>query len=65
MGENPPRFIVREKANNAKELIHEIEKEFDIIKLPKRLKVKFGSYILVGNAESWWCTLFEVYYGEE
>lgn len=32
----------------------EIEKAFDVIELPERLKARYITYMLVEDAETWW-----------
>lgn len=45
---NPTKFQGKDGLDKAKKWLKEIEKAFDIIELPKRLKMKFGTYMIVG-----------------
>lgn len=68
MNAKPPNFCCKEGPDRARaeEWLREIEKAFSIVKVPERLKVTFGTYMLVEDAEAWWSTLFEIKYrGEE
>lgn len=40
-------------------------KAFNIVEVPKRLKVRFGMYMLIEDAEAWWSTLLQIKYGGE
>lgn len=65
MSANPSKFKGKERLDRAEEWLRDVEKTFGIIKLPKRVKVKFGTYIFVGDAEAWWHTLLEIKYSVE
>lgn len=49
------RFNGREGKDKAVSWFIEIEKTFYVIELSEQIKVKCSTYILVDDAESWWC----------
>ncbi|CAN6462677.1 unnamed protein product [Victoria cruziana] len=62
VGANPPKFNGREGEDKAESWLVEIEKTFDIVALPDRLRTKFGTYMLIDDAGSWWRTQLAVRY---
>lgn len=54
MGANPPRFNGKEGEDKTESWLIEIKKAFNIVELSEQLKVRFGTYILVEDVESWW-----------
>lgn len=51
-----PKFNGRDWEDKAHSSLVEIEKAFDVIELLERLKVRYDTYMLVDDAESWWQT---------
>lgn len=52
-----------ERGRESKKVVERNRKVFDFIELPERLKVKYVSYLLIGNAKSKWHTLLVVHHG--
>lgn len=60
-----PQFLSRKDPEKAEEWLEETEKAFEIMKIPDRLWVKFGTYMLIGDIKAWWTLLQIIYGGEE
>lgn len=59
----PMLFSGKEGEDKAESWLVEIEKAFDVIELSKKLKVRYGMYMLVEDVESWWKIKLTVKYG--
>ncbi|KAF3776372.1 hypothetical protein EJ110_NYTH38711 [Nymphaea thermarum] len=46
--------------DKAKEWIEEVERIFELLKMPERNKVNYGSYLLKGDAKNWWQSTREI-----
>lgn len=62
MGENLPNFNGREGDDEAELWLTQIEKIFNVIEFPERLKVRYGIYVLVDDVESRWHTQLAIKY---
>lgn len=56
MGVNPSIFNGRDAEDRAELWLMEVEKAFDIIELPGKLKARYDIYILIEDVKSWWHT---------
>lgn len=66
MSIKPSNFTSKEGLDRAKDWLKEVEKAFGIMEVPKRLKVRLETYMLIKDVKDWWTTLLEVRYsGEE
>lgn len=54
MSANSFRFNSRKEADKVEDWQIETKKVFDVIELLTRLKVKYETYMLIGDAKSWW-----------
>lgn len=63
IGTNPPKFNGRDGEDKAASRLVEIIKAFDVIELSDKLKIKYGTYILVEDVESLWWTQLAIRYG--
>ncbi|CAN6446851.1 unnamed protein product [Victoria cruziana] len=61
-----PQFSGREDPEKAEEWVEEVETALRVVETPNRLWVRFGMYLLIGDAKAWRKTLLEIKYrGEE
>lgn len=61
----PPNLRGNEGPHRVEGWLKEIEKDFRIINVSNRLKVRFGTNMLVDDAESWQDAHLEVRFGGE
>ncbi|CAN6446159.1 unnamed protein product [Victoria cruziana] len=62
MSTRPPRFTGKEGPDRAEEWLEEIERAFEMMDIPPRLWIRFGTFQLVEDAKAWWKSLLEIRY---
>ncbi|XP_031499211.1 uncharacterized protein LOC116263616 [Nymphaea colorata] len=60
MSLHPPKFHGKGTADDAEEWIKETEEIFITLEVPDNKKVRYGTFMLKGNAKEWWQTQREV-----
>ncbi|KAF3774868.1 hypothetical protein EJ110_NYTH52115 [Nymphaea thermarum] len=54
MSMQPPVFTGYGSPNTIEEWIEEVERIFELLKMPEGVKVNYGTYLLKGDAKWWW-----------
>ncbi|KAF3792379.1 hypothetical protein EJ110_NYTH10424 [Nymphaea thermarum] len=65
MSMQPPVFTGDGSPDKAEEWIEEIERIFEVLEVPGGNKVKFGSYMLKGDAKRWWKSTREIQFADQ
>ncbi|CAN6455374.1 unnamed protein product [Victoria cruziana] len=63
MSTKPLRFNGKEGADRAEGWLEEVENAFDIMDIPLRHRVRFGTSLLVDDAKAWWKSLLDIRFG--
>ncbi|KAF3785930.1 hypothetical protein EJ110_NYTH19151 [Nymphaea thermarum] len=61
----PPVFTRDGNPDKAEEWIEEIERIFEVLEVPGGNKVKYGSYMLKGDAQRWWKSTREIQFADQ
>ncbi|KAF3775812.1 hypothetical protein EJ110_NYTH49604 [Nymphaea thermarum] len=61
----PPIFTGDGSPDKAEEWIEEIERIFEVLEVPGGNKVKYGSYMLKGDAQRWWKSTREIQFADQ
>ncbi|KAF3772992.1 hypothetical protein EJ110_NYTH56417 [Nymphaea thermarum] len=65
MSMQPPVFTGDGSPDKAEEWIEEIERIFEVLEVPGDNKVKYGSYMLKGDAQRWWKSTREIQFADQ
>ncbi|KAF3774409.1 hypothetical protein EJ110_NYTH53161 [Nymphaea thermarum] len=60
MAMQPPIFSGGGSHDKANDWIEEVERIFRLLKVPEEDRVKYGSYLLKGDAKNWWQSTSEI-----
>ncbi|KAF3777051.1 Transmembrane protein, partial [Nymphaea thermarum] len=61
----PPVFTGDGSPDKAEAWIEEIERIFEVLEVPGSNKVKYGSYMLKGDAQRWWKSTREIQFADQ